>query len=280
VSRDVREPEVDVLIPTFERPGALAVTLATLIGQTHRRFRVVVSDQSEGFDAFDAGEVRATVRALRTRGARVETLRNLPRRGMAQQRQFLLERSRAPRALFVDDDVVMEPDVLERLLRAMAAERCGFVGMGLIGLSFAGDERPHEQAIELWEGPVHPEVVRPGSPGWDRHRLHNAANLLHVQRRLGLGPDRQRTYRVAWVGGCVLYDTAKLWAAGGFGFWRDLPAAHAGEDVVAQLRVMARFGGCGVVPSGVYHQELPTTVADRRVDAPRVLEVLGADAGG
>lgn len=263
---------VDVLIPTFERPGALAVTLATLLGQTHRRFRVVVSDQSERLDAFEAGEVRAMVRALRTRGVPVETLRNLPRRGMAHQRHVLLERSRAPLALFLDDDVVLEPDVIERLVRAMAGERCGFVGMGLIGLSFADDVRPDEQAIELWDGPVRPEVVRPGSPGWERHRLHNAANLLHVQRRLGVGPDRQRTYHVAWVGGCVLYDTAKLRASGGFRFWRDLPSAHAGEDVLAQLRVMARFGGCGVVPSGAYHQELPTTVADRSVDAPRVLE--------
>ena len=37
--------------------------------------------------------------------------------------------------------------------------------------------------------------------------------------------------------------------------------------------VMARYGGCGLIPSGVYHQELPTTVEDRRVDAPRVLPI-------
>src|SRR5581483_10341721 len=107
---------------------------------------------------------------------------------------------------------------------------------------------------------------------WHRHRLHNAANLLHVARRLGLDARRPRTYRVAWVGGCVLYDAAKLRAVGGFEFWRELPVDHCGEDVVAQLRVMERFGGCGLVPSGAYHQELPTTVPDRRVDAPRVLE--------
>jgi hypothetical protein len=40
---------------------------------------------------------------------------------------------------------------------------------------------------------------------------------------------------------------------------------------------MARHGGCGLIPSGAYHQELPTTVRDRRVDAPRVLPVT---AGG
>jgi hypothetical protein len=78
----------------------------------------------------------------------------------------------------------------------------------------------------------------------------------------------------AWIGGCVLYDSARLRAAGGFGFWRELPPEHCGEDVLAQLRVMARFGGCGLIPSGACHQELPTTVPWRRHDAPRLLAHL------
>jgi hypothetical protein len=70
-----------------------------------------------------------------------------------------------------------------------------------------------------------------------------------------------------------MYDAAKLRAAGGYSFWRELPVEHSGEDVLAELRVMARDGGCGLIPSGVYHQELPTTVVDRRVDAPKVLSL-------
>jgi hypothetical protein len=34
---------------------------------------------------------------------------------------------------------------------------------------------------------------------------------------------------------------------------------------------MARYGGCGLLPSGAYHLELPTTIPDRRTDAPKVL---------
>jgi hypothetical protein len=34
---------------------------------------------------------------------------------------------------------------------------------------------------------------------------------------------------------------------------------------------MFQGGGCGLIPSGVYHQELPTTIVDRSVDAPVVL---------
>ena len=91
-----------------------------------------------------------------------------------------------------------------------------------------------------------PEAIEPDSPEWNRHHLHSAANLFHVQHRLGLSSGSTRCYKVAWVGGCVLFDTAMLRAAGGFDFWPQLPPEHAGEDVLAQLRVMSRYGGCAI----------------------------------
>lgn len=271
--------EFDILIPTCERPAALAVTLTSLAAQPGPGFRIVLSDQSEGEGAMGAGEVQAVVRLLRAQGRPVEYLRHLPRRGMAEQRQFLLDQAGAPYALFLDDDVIVSSGAPAAMLRAIREEGCGFVGRAVVGLSFLDDVRPHEQAIEFWDGPVTPEYIEPDSPAWDRHRLHNAANLYHLQCRLGLHDlDRQRKYRVAWVGGCVLYDTVKLREVGGFGFWRQLPAQHAGEDVLAQLRLMARYGGCGLIPSAVYHQELPTTIRERPVDAPRVLPITGNPA--
>jgi GT2 family glycosyltransferase len=269
---------VDVLIPACGRPAALAVLLAGLLAQTERRFRVVIADQGDapGADpahAAGAAELAAAVRVLEARGHQVLLHRRERRRGVAENRDFLLRQARAPRVWFLDDDVIVEPDLLARLMRHMDEERCGFVGCGLIGLSFRDDVRPHEQAVEFWEGRVEPEEVRPGTPAWERHRLHNAANLLHLAQRLAPSPGESRVYRVAWVGGCVLYDRAALEAVGGFGFWRQLPSQSAGEDVLAQLRVMARFGGCAVFPSGAYHQELPTTVPDRHVDAPHALSL-------
>lgn len=262
---------VDVLVPTCGRPAALAATLATLTGQTVPDLRVVVSDQTDGEEGGVGGEARAVLRLLAVRGHGVEVHRHLPRRGLAEHRQFLLSQARAPLALFLDDDVLVDPDLVERLVAIMRAERCGFVGSAVLGLSHEADVRPHEEGIELWDGPVVPEEVRPGTAAWDRHRLHNAANLWHVQRRMTITAGRQRVYKVAWVGGCVLYDVDKLRRAGGYSFWSDLPPSHCGEDVLAQLRVMARFGGCGLIPSGAYHQEVPTTVPDREADAPLLL---------
>jgi GT2 family glycosyltransferase len=277
VARHTETPLVDVLIPTCDRPEALAVTLTSLAAQTLPAFRVVVSDQSERPDlpegAIGAAAVRTPLRLLQARGRDVETHRHLPRRGLAEHRQFLLDQASGRYALFLDDDVLCEPDLLERLLHVMLEQQCGFVGMPLVGLSHLDDVRPHQQAIEPWEGPVEPERIVPGDERWARHHLHSAANAWHVQERLKLKPSSPLLYKVAWIGGCVLYDVAKLRAAGGFEFWRQLPSTHCGEDVLAQLRVMAVYGGCGVLPTGAFHQQLPTTVLDRSQDAPYLLPV-------
>jgi hypothetical protein len=200
---------------------------------------------------------------------------------MAEQRSFLLAQAQARYCLFVDDDVILEPDLVARLHAVIEKEGCGFVGSALHGLSYLGQDRPIQEAIEFWDGKVEPETVQPGSAAWARHHLHSAANLFHVQSRLALaaegGKPETRTYKVAWVGGCVLFDTARLRAAGGYDFWTALPAQHCGEDVLAQQRVMARYGGCGILPSGAYHMELPTTVTARAIDAPYVLPLDAVD---
>src|SRR3954449_3294875 len=277
MARHAEGPLLDVLITTCDRPEALAVTLTSLAAQTLTTFRVVISDQSERSDLPDgaicAPEVLTPLRLLAARGREVETHRHLPRRGLAEHRQFLLDQASARYALFLDDDVLCEPDLLERLLAVLVEQRCGFVGMPLVGLSHLDDVRPHQQAIEPWEGPVEPERIAPGDERWARHHLHSAANAWHVQERLGVKAASPLLYKVAWIGGCVLYDVSKLRAVGGFEFWRQLPSDHCGEDVLAQLRVMAEFGGCGGLPTGAYHQQLPTTVPDRTHDAPYLLPI-------
>jgi len=263
--------DVDVLIPTRNRNCALAVTLTALSAQDFRDLRIIVSDQSDMPGAFASPEIRAVLRYLAASRIRVLTLSHLPRRGMAEQRAFLLSQARAPYCLFLDDDVIVESDLVGRLHRALCAQQCGFVGSALHGLSYVGDHRPEQQGIEFWDGTVEPERLDPSSPAWARHHLHSAANLYHLQSRLRLERTSTRYYKVAWIGGCVMFDTAKLRAAGGFDFWPELPREHCGEDVVAQLRVMEQFGGCGIVPSGAYHMELPTTIVERDVDAPKVV---------
>lgn len=264
------DEHIDVLIPTCDRPIALAVTLTALASQ-RPLLRIVISDQSAEDDKLDAPELQGVIRYLHYLGHVIEIHRHWPRRGMAEQRAFLLAQARSAHCLFLDDDVITEAGLVARMEGLLLNERCGFVGSALHGLSHVNDYRPDEEAIAFWDGGVMPESVTPDSPAWQRHRLHNAANLLHVQQALALSPLISLRYQVAWVGGCVMYDRTKLIDCGGFDFWEALPPEHCGEDVLAQLRVMAKYGGCGLIPSGAYHLELPTTLPDRRINAPVAL---------
>lgn len=261
---------VAILIPTYNRTTALAATLASLYAQTFHDFSIHISDQSDHNDTLTDNSIQTLIRLFENRGNAVRTFRNLPKHGMAQQRQFLLDTSDAPYSLFLDDDIFLEPFVVGNMVQALEETGIGFVGQAVIGLSFLSDFRPEEQAISLWDRQVQPEYIEPGSEKWQRHKLHNAANVYHVQQALQATPDRQLKYKIAWVGGCVMYDTEKLRNVGGFHFWQELPENHCGEDVLAELRVMEKYGGCGLLPSGAYHQELSTTIPDRRYNAPKM----------
>ncbi|MFD1860904.1 glycosyltransferase [Aeromicrobium camelliae] len=269
-------PDVEVLIPAFGRPAELAVTLAGLAGQRSPDFSVILSDQTEDHPIWREASVAAMVRVLRAQGRRVRLERHLPRRGMAEQREFLLARASAPYVLFLDSDVWLEPDQLRRLHAALVESGCGFVGAAVQGLSYLDDDRPAERAaFEPWRGPVHPEKIRRGDPAFERWTLHNAANLAHVAAEHDVPEGHWVLYKIAWVGACVMFRRDALVECGGFRFWDELPDDHAGEDVLAEWRVMERWGGAGILPSGAVHLEAETTLPERSVDAFDVL--LGSD---
>lgn len=268
---------VDVLIPTCGRKTGLAVVLTSLLGQTFTDFDVIISDQTaDDAPYLDSIEIMTLRQALERRGHRVSCHRHLPRRGLAEQRQFLLEQSAAPYVHYLDDDVLFDPPVLGRMLGVLQHEGCGFVGCAATGLSLLHDVRPHQQQIELWHGPVSPEPFTPENlPAvWMRHLVNNAANPLHLEDRLVRGDEVLR-YKIAWVGGAnVLFDRAKLLDVGGFSWWSRLPPQHAGEEVVVQFLLIRKYGGCAILPSGTYHLGLPTTVEDRTHNAVALFGAL------
>jgi GT2 family glycosyltransferase len=251
----------DILLPTCDRLASLVMTLSGVAAQTARDVRVIVADQS-AHPVADDPVVQTLGRVIEERGGAVEWNRLPPLHGIAEQRDYLLRQATADTVLYLDDDVLMERWVLERLLTILDNEECAFVGAFPAGLSHRHDRRPEQQKIDYWEGPVLPEVVEPESAEWERWQLHRAANLYHVGETMT--PGTWRRYKVAWVASCILYDRRKLEAVGGFSFWPRLARYHSGEEVLVQNLLMRRWGGCGMVPSGTYYSQVPTTVLNDR----------------
>lgn len=262
--------KIEILIPTYNRPEGLAITLTSLIYQSYRNFSIIISDQSDSEETLDEPYLLTVFRILEAHKIEVKVLRHLPRQGMAEQRQFLLDQSLSRYVLNLDDDVILERNVLKNLAITLKGERCGFVGASVIGLSYLNVVRVYEEKIEYWQNHVKPEKVIPGSKKWQRYKLHSGANLYHIEQKLP--QKRIKKYKVSWISGCVLYDRSKLIDVGGFNLWGKLPQFSVGEDVETQLRLMEKYGGCGILPSGVYHQELPTTLPIRLVNTPEFFQ--------
>lgn len=248
---------VDVLLPTCNRLPSLTMTLAGLAGQSLTDFRLILSDQSRQ-PVMESPAVKSLLSILEAHGCLVETHYRMPSKGIAEQREFLLNRASARYVLYLDDDVWMEPWVLGKMVAVLEQQGCGFAGAFPAGLSYRDDVRPEQQKIEYWNGRVEPEAVDPDSPAWERWQLHRAANLYHISQ--GLKPGEERLYKVAWVASCILYDRQKLVDVGGFSFWQRLPRFHSGEEVLVQNLMMRRWGGCAIIPSGTYYSQMPSTV--------------------
>lgn len=248
---------VEILLPTYNRLPSLLMTLSGIATQTFAHLRLIVADQSQE-PVRDHPVLRSLRGVIEARGGEVIWYTRPPVHGIAEQRQFLLSRASANYVLYLDDDVLMESQVVERMMGTLYRERCGFVGAFPTDLTYLSDVRPEQQKIEYWAGPVQPEVIEPGSPQWERYHIHRAANLYHVSQFYPRHVP-PRPYKVAWVGACVMYDRAKLLAVGGFSFWPRLPRYHSGEEVLVQNLLMRRWGGCALMPSGTYFAQVPST---------------------
>jgi GT2 family glycosyltransferase len=117
-------PDISIVIPTYNRRSRLARVLGALECQTYpiARFEVVVvSDGStDGTDDYLADARPGYELVVATQ----------PNAGPAAARNLGVELARAPIVLFVDDDVVAAPDLVEQHLASHAATESDAVVIG------------------------------------------------------------------------------------------------------------------------------------------------------
>lgn len=120
-----------LVVPTKDRPEDLAKLLASLAAQTRRPAQLIVVD---GSDPAVKGVCDAA------QGLKVDYVREFPP-SLAAQRNAGMRQLRADitHAGYLDDDIVLEPDAIEQMLRAW--ERVG-ADVGGVGFNITNRPRP------------------------------------------------------------------------------------------------------------------------------------------
>ena len=147
---------VSVVIPTKERPLEMAKVVRTILDQTVPALELIVVDQSLGDLPKRAVEKCFAESVCRNSGSPVLRFVHDPSiSGAATARNLALEMVRGDVVLFLDDDVLLEPDFIAHLLQAYQ-KHPEAVGVSGIFTNY----RPPPPLIRLWtmifmRGPFH-----------------------------------------------------------------------------------------------------------------------------
>ena len=198
---------LSVVIATKNRPQDLEATVASLLAQSCTADELIVIDQSN-----DSASKRAVERAVANRrrfqgGAPVLQYihkSNIP--GAAAARNVGIDLARGDILVFLDDDVILEPDFLREMLAVYEQDRAA---AGVSGIITNYERPPRWQRAVLrafWRGPFHDERQ---PIYWNADRLHDHPPIRVLKfgttgmslRRAALGHLRfDHRLKNAWPG--------------------------------------------------------------------------------
>lgn len=227
---------VDVVIPTRDRPAALATCLSALACQRFDGLTVIVVD--DGGSAPATQSVSCDLRAI----LRMRFVRNDTPLGPGPSRNRGVETGQAPHLIFLDDDCVATPGLIARH-RAALARGGRVVSLGPI-LSRPGRRLPvwtHWDADRL-ERRYAQLTSGAGSPDWTHLYTGNVGlrrqDFLAVggfDERFARQEDIELGYRLAQMGCRFAFDPdAVVWhdSERSLRSWLRIPAASASFDVL------------------------------------------------
>ena len=124
-------PSLSVIIPTKNRPRDLEATIDSLVAQTHLPDEIIVVDQSLGKSFTKPIPIP------------LRYIHDPKIGGEAEAKNVVMDTAKSNIWLFLDDDVVLEPEFVEELLAAYSPEVAGVSGI------ITNYTRPH-LARHLW----------------------------------------------------------------------------------------------------------------------------------
>jgi GT2 family glycosyltransferase len=205
----VEAPTLAVMIPTLNRPHDLTLAVRTLLAQTRLPQELIIVDQSPGDES--ERQVRALFAEQATEAAQIELRYTRDRQinGLTMARNVALDQNRCDIVLFLDDDVELEPQFVEKLLESYG-ENAGVTGISGIITNY----RPGGFATRTWQwlfvrGPFRDE----------RQSIYHAADRLRGGGRIAVS---------RFGGGLMSFRADRI---AGMRFDENLRGACEGEDV-------------------------------------------------
>jgi len=159
LNREKIEIDLTIGIPVKDRPVELALLLQSLLNQTFQRFQVLlVNDCQETDFLSENSTVRGLLKLLEGRGSPVTIVKG-DHKGPQYCGQRILENAATELIFRLDDDVVLQPDCLEKLL-AIIAE-----GYDAVGPIYLDPQRPAEDQV-IPEGTSQADLIKAGRVYW------------------------------------------------------------------------------------------------------------------
>ncbi len=252
------------VIATRNRPNALALSLPLLLGQSRRPDRIVVVDSSDDVTA------NRTLIGNLSQHTPIPIEHILSAAGSSLQRNIGIRRVTSDVTFFPDDDSLVYPEALEKMLRIYDLDTLGRIG-GVCGLEVA---RPPSGVMPC----IAASSTRQSN--WLRKRLTRMRLALErdqfpdpmklAARRLYddmPAPERwleaENAVRVEWMTGFRM--SFRTDAIREFGFNEALGPYALYEDVDAGLRVLSRGKSLvAALDAHIYHDRAPERRTDGR----------------
>lgn len=189
--------KISAIVPTIGRPESLRALLESLAAQTHRVDEVIVADASVD------ERTEKILAELKNRSALIVNRISVHPPNAVRQRTTAIRIARGELLLFLDDDVVPEPDCVARMVELLESKDC------VVAVTADFNNQIWPAPTRIWQLYLR-HVLKVKGDAWQ-------GRVVGPLLRFGYSPVPSEPCAIEWLGsGNSLVRRSAFVAAGGF----------------------------------------------------------------